>query len=341
MKDFSRRWFSILIVLMILGMTGCSAGETPTPETESLVFMAGYKPQANLPFVGVYVAQEKGFFAEEHVDVEIKHSGGGGEHLQLLVAGKVDVTTQDASVLLKRRADPGLPLVSLALIGQRGQQAFVALQEDGESGLSADIASWAGHKIGFKGTPPPELLALLDQGGLTEADVELINVGFDPRVLTEGLVDVYPVFNSNEPYLLRQWGYDLVQWEPADYGIPTLGLTYVSTPDMIEENPERMARFVRAALRGIVYAEEHPEEAVEITMLYAGPETDPVHMRFMLETELADARSEVTAAHASGLGWQTTEQWQALHDILLDYEAIAHEVDVTEAFTTEFLTPDQ
>ena len=112
-------------------MTGCSAGAPPTPETASLVFMAGYKPQANLPFVGVYVAQEKGFFAEEHLDVEIQHSGGGGQHLQLLVAGKVDVTTQDASVLLKRRADPGLPLVSLALIGQRGQQAFVALQEDG------------------------------------------------------------------------------------------------------------------------------------------------------------------------------------------------------------------
>lgn len=341
MKDFSRRWLSILIVLMILGMMGCSAGETPTPETESLVFMAGYKPQANLPFVGIYVAQEKGFFAEERLEVEILHSAGGGEHLQLLVAGKVDVTTQDASVLLKRRADPGLPLVSLALIGQRGQQAFVALQEDGESELSADIASWAGRKIGFKGTPPPELLALLDQGGLTEADVELINVGFDPRVLTEGLVDVYPVFNSNEPYLLRQWGYDLMQWEPADYGIPTLGLTYVSTPDMIEENPERMARFVRAALRGIAYAAAHPEEAVEFVMLHAGPETDPAHMRFMLETELEDARSEVTAAHASGLGWQTTEQWQALHDILLDYDAIAHEVDVTEAFTTEFLTSDQ
>ena len=169
----------------------------------------------------------------------------------------------------------------------------------------------------------------------------MINVGFDPRVLTEGLVDVYPVYNSNEPYLLRQWGYDLIQWEPAEYGISTLGLTYVSTPDIIEENPERIARFVRAALRGIAYAEKHPEEAVEITMIYAGPETDPAHMRFMLETELADARSKITAAHASTLGWQTAEQWQALHDILLDYDALAKPIDVTQAFTTEFLTSER
>ncbi len=81
-----------------------------------------------------------------------------GEHLQLLVAGKADITTQDAAVLLKRRIDPGLPLVSIGLIGQRGQQAFVALRESGIRTLD----DWRGKQIGFKGTPPPELLALLD-----------------------------------------------------------------------------------------------------------------------------------------------------------------------------------
>jgi ABC-type nitrate/sulfonate/bicarbonate transport system substrate-binding protein len=93
--------------------------------------MAGFRPQANLPFVGAYVAQEKGFFADEGLAVTIEHSAGGGEHLQLLAAGEVQVTTQDAAVLLQRRADPGLPLVSIGLIGQRGQQAFVALADSG------------------------------------------------------------------------------------------------------------------------------------------------------------------------------------------------------------------
>jgi ABC-type nitrate/sulfonate/bicarbonate transport system substrate-binding protein len=293
--------------------------------------MAGYVPQANLPFVGVYVAQEKGFFAEENLQVQIEHSAGKGEHLQLLVAGNVDVTTQDAAVLLKRRADPGLPLVSIALIGQRGQQAYVALSS---SGLETP-RDWAGHKVGFKGTPPPDLLAMLDAVGLAEDDVELINVGFDPRVLTEGLVDVYPVFNSNEPYLLRSWGYDLREWQADDYGIPTLGLTYVTTPDIIGKDPERIERFLRAALRGIAYVEEHPDEAVEIVMKYAGPETDPDHMRFMLDTELKDAHSEMT--DAPGIGWQTVEQWQALHDSLLKYGALAAPVDVNTAFTNQFL----
>lgn len=321
-----------LSLLALLSLTTTCSPSRPSA-TESLVFMAGYKPQANLPFVGVYVAQEKGFFEEENLTVEIQHSAGGGEHLQLLVAGKVHVTTQDAAVLLKRRADPGLPLISIGLIGQRGQQAFVALAE---TGLDTP-AAWRGHKIGFKGTPPPDLLALLDTFDLSEGDVELINVGFDPRVLTERLVDVYSVYTSNEPYVLRSWGYDLQMWEAADYGITTLGLAYVTTEEIVEERTEALSRFMRAALRGIAYAEAHPEEAVDIVMTYTGPDADPQHMRYMLDTELEEAHSPLT--DAQGLGWQTSEQWQTLLDSLLQYEAIAGPVDVEDAFTNQFLSP--
>jgi len=314
-----------MALLLLLSGSGCRREALPP---DALTFMAGYKPQANLPFVGVYVAQEKGFFAAENLTVTIQHSAGRGEHLQLLTAGKVDVTTQDAAILLQRRADPGLPLLSIALIGQRGQQAYVALADSG----IVTLQDWAGHSIGYKGTPPPDLPALLDAAGLSEDDVSLINVGFDPRVLVEGLVDIYPVFNSNEPYLLRCWGYELQEWQASDYGVPTLGLAYVSTPEIVAQNPDRIARFIRAALRGIDYAAGHPDEAVEIVMRYAGAEADPEHMRFMLETELRDAQVE-----GRPIGWQTAEQWQALADSLLHYHALSAPLDVNAAFTNQFV----
>jgi len=216
------RFRCLLFALLMLLPAACRSQRPPASSAlKPLVFMAGYKPQANLPFVGAYVAQEKGFFAAEGLAVTIEHSAGGGEHLQLLVAGKVQVTTQDAAVLLKRRADPGLPLVSIALIGQRGQQAFVALAD---SGIESP-RDWAGRQVGYKGAPPPDLFAIMDAAGVDQSRVELVNVGFDPRTLTEGLIDVYPVFKSNEPDLMRSWGFELNQWEAADYGVPTLGLT--------------------------------------------------------------------------------------------------------------------
>jgi ABC-type nitrate/sulfonate/bicarbonate transport system substrate-binding protein len=292
-----------------------------------MTFMAGYKPQANLPFVGVYVAQEKGFFAAEGLDVDIQHSAGKGEHVQLVTTGKVQVTTMDAATVLQRRADPGLPVVAIALIGQRGQQAFAALTS---SGL-ATPKDWEGHTVGFKGTPPPDLFALLHAAGADPDKVELVNVGFDPRVLTEGKIGVYPLFKSNEPYLIRNWGYDLRVWDAADFGVPTLGLTYVTSEETLQARPELLTKFLRAALKGIQYAAEHPDEAVQIVLKYAGPETDPAHMKYMLETELKDAQSN------NGFGWQSVEQWQALAEMLTQYEALPAQVVVDQAFTTKIL----
>lgn len=318
---------AVAAAMCLAAVSACGGGGDDTTVT----FMAGFAPQANLPFVGAYVAQDRGFFEDHGLDVTIEHSTGGGEHLQLLAAGTVDITTQDAAVLLQRRADPGLPLVSIGLIGQTGQQAFVALAD---SGIETPT-DWVGRTVGYKGTPPPDLFAILDAVGVDPADVDLVNVGFDPRALTEGQVDVYPVFRSNEPDTLAGMGFELNLFDAADYGVPTLGLTYVATEETVADQPEMLDAFMAAVLDGIAYAEENPDEAIDITLTHVGEGADSAHQRFILDTELADARNDLTTEH--GLGWQTTEQWQALHDLLIRYEALAAPVDVDEAFTTRFL----
>ncbi len=327
-----------LILFVLSACSGAPAAPTEMPvitepathvPTETalvrMTFMAGYKPQANLPFVGAYIAKEKGFFEQNGLDVTIEHSPGKGEHLQLLVAGTVQVTTMDAATVLQRRADPGLPVVSIALIGQQGQQAFAALKE---SGIETP-KGWEGKTVGYKGTPPPDLYALLAAAGADVNKVNLVNVGFDPRVLSEGQVDVYPLFKSNEPYLLQSWGSAITLWDAADYDVPTLGLTYVASEDYIQTHADELTRFLVAALQGITYAKAHPDEAIEIVMKYAGPETDPAHMKFMLKAELKDAQSK------HGFGWQSPEQWQALANMLAQYESLPADVDVNAAFSTD------
>jgi len=318
-----------LFLAFLFFVTACKPTQL-TPPKQSLIFMPGYKPQASLPFVGAYVAKEKGFFEEQGLDVTIQHSPGKGEHLQMVATGKVHVTTQDAAIMLMRRAEPGLPLVSFALIGQQGQQAYAALSS---SGLKTP-KDWEGHTVGYKGAPPPDLQALINAAGAHAEKVQLVNVGFDPRLLTEGKVDVYPVYKSNEPYLIKQWGYDLTLWKVEDYAIPSLGLTYVTSEETLKNQPEMLTRFLRGALKGIEYARSHPDDAVQVVMKYTGPETDTAHMRFMLDAELADAESPLTKEH--GLGWQTQEQWQAMADMLVKYQAMPA-VNVDEAFTTKIL----
>ncbi len=314
------------LILALVAAFGCAAQSETEPET--LTFMAGFRPQANLPFVAAYVAQEEGYFAEQGLDVEILHSTG--EHISLMMAGEVDFTTADANTVLQRRADPGLPIVAISLFGQRGQQAFLSLAED-ELRSPKD---WEGHTFGYKVTIPPDYLAILDAEGVDRSAISEVRVGFDPRILTERKVDILAAFKSNEPNVIRGLGFDVDVIDAADYGVPTLGLTYITQEKTIEERADTVERFLKATLKGVEFAAANTEETLDIVLKHAEG-ADREHMRFMLNAEFADAVSPLT--DANGIGWMTSEQWRAFHDSLLEHDALPAAQDVDSAFTDAFI----
>ena len=331
--------FLPLLIASLVLASACSdnGGSTAPTETtpdagvlasKKLTFMAGFKPQANLPFVGAYVAQEKGFFRELNLDVDIKHAQSG-EHLQLLLAGEVQVATANAAQVIQRSSE-GLPIVSVALIGQKSEQGFAV---GANSGINS-VKDWAGKKFGYKGSVPVEFLAIARANGLNPDEVDQVKVSFDPRVLSEGQVDILAVFVSNEPGQLDRIGYPVKVFDPSEFGIPVLGLTYIASRDGIDKDPEAIQRFVTASLKGIAYAAEHPDEALDIVMKFA-PQENREQQKFMLTTELARAKTPVT--EANGYGWQTHEQWQSLAAALLDFKIIEKPADVSKVFTARFL----
>jgi ABC-type nitrate/sulfonate/bicarbonate transport system substrate-binding protein len=287
--------------------TGSTATATPRALRE-ITFIAGFRAQANLPFVAVYLADANGYFAEEGLHVQVKHSAGQDEHLKLLLAKEVAFTTATAAQALIRYADD-LPVRAIALFGQRGDQGFVARAD---SGIRTP-ADFRGRTVGFKsGIVPAELQALLATAGMTKDDVRLQGVGFDPRVFIEKAVDVYPVFLNNEPYAIRKAGVEVNVFDPADYGIATLGLTFLAHADTVANDPALVRAFLRATLRGAQYAADHPDEAVQATLKYADG-ADPGQQRFLLDTDLASAK------RPDGIGRSTPAQWVALEDTLRRY----------------------
>jgi ABC-type nitrate/sulfonate/bicarbonate transport system substrate-binding protein len=321
----------VLLAVTALLTAACSvAFERPAPPTRTFHFMAGYKPQANLPFVGAYIAQEKGYFAAQGLDVQITHATGQGEHLKLLLQGTVDVTTGEADAVLARRADD-LPVVSIALIGQRGQRAF-AVQESSEIRSPKDFE---GKTVGFKVLQTPDYLAMLKLAGVDRSRIQEVPVGFDPRLLAAGKVDVYPVFESNEPDTLNKLGVPTRLFRPSDYGVPSLGLTYLTRQELVDKDAAALERFVKATLRGIQDARDDPEAAADIIMKFA-PTEERDHQLAMLRVELDMADGPVSRER--GIGWSTPEQWQTFHDSLLANGGLSKPVNVSTAFTDRILS---
>lgn len=304
------------------------ATEIPEPPKalRKITFMAGYRPQANLPFVAVYVAADEGYFAAEGLDVDIRHSSGSGEHLKLLLAKEIEFTTATAAQVIVRRADD-LPVRAVALFGQRGDQGFVTRAD---SGIETP-EDFAGRNVGFKaGVVPSELKGMLRTAGLTVDDVNLQAVGFDPRIFIEGQIEIYPVFLDNEPDTIRKAGVEINVIDPHDFDVPTLGLTFLAHADTVTDDPELVSAFLRATMRAVEFIAANPGQAVEATLRRAEGSA-PEHQRFMLDTDLANAQ------RADGFGRATLEQWSALEALLREFEVTDAEVDVSTAFDGSFV----
>jgi len=322
-----------LALLSALVFAACNAavgGPSPTPvPVEKVTFIAGFKPQADLPFVAVYMAQEKGYFRDQSLEVEIQHATGG-EHIQLLATDRVQFSTGSAGDVMKRVASAGVPIVSIAQIGQRDEQSF-AVRADSPIRTLKD---WEGRLVGYKSTVSADYLALLQLGGVDRSKVREVAVGFDPRVLVDGRVDVYPVFTANEPDTLARLGVPVRLFDPTSLGVPGLGLSFITNQQMVDTKSDVVARFLRASLRGLADAIVDRDAAIDVVMKYATGE-DRAHQRYMLDTEIDAAQNDLT--RANGIGAMDRSRYVALRDFLLQYGGLAKSVDVDAVFTDRFV----
>ena len=308
----------------------CGGGGDPL----EIDFTAGFFAQANLPFVAVYVAEDRGFFADENLTVNLEHAGPTGQHKSQLAAGQIDVTTLPAGEMMQVRAESGAPYVAVMLFGQRGDFGYAVLES---SGIESP-ADFAGKTVGTKGVVQAEFLAMAAANGVREDDMEIVPTGFNPAILAEGEVDVWPVFLSNEPdTLTRVMGQSIRVFEPADYGVPALGVVYVVNEDYLRDggNREALQRFLRATVRAFQFALDDPAAAIESTRKFIPEDKDLVHERFILDTELENAVSPLT--DANGLGWFTQRQFADLQAVLINHGAMEGQVDLSVALDRSFL----
>lgn len=243
---------------------------------------------------GYYVALDKGWYAEEGIDLAIDPSGPGINKVQRLATGKADILVIWLPDALRARA-AGVPLVQ---IGQLTQSAGMVLISFKKLGIDTP-AKLKGQKVGvWFGNGDPPVLALLAKYGINpKRDVVLVGQGFSMEPFLEGKLPVASATIPNELIVVLQSGVkreDLNIIDPNQYGVFLSEDGWYVTQRTLRQRPDVLARWMAATIRGQQWALANPEEATRITMKYV-PKGQPADYNHLYAQMLAYRRLICTA----------------------------------------------
>lgn len=311
--------FSLLSVMILT--SGCGGSKKVT-------VVLDWTPNTN--HTGVYAALDKGYYAEEGLDVEIIQPSDMGADA-MVASGTAQFGFSYQESITFARAE-GVPLVSIAAVIQHNTSGFGALKEKNIK----TPKDFEGKKYGGWGSPIEEatIKYLMEKAGADPSKVEILSTGTADffQSSSSGQIDFSWIFEGWDGIAAKVRGIeidyiDLGQTDPIfDYYTPVI----VTSENMLQNNSKMVEAFMKATAKGYAFAMAHPEEAAEI-FIEAVPEADPELIRES-QKYLADKYQ----ADAPYWGMQKKEVWQRYTDWLYENGFIDESIDVEKAFTNKF-----
>lgn len=249
-------------------------------------------------FAGYYVAQDKGFYEEEGLEVEIKPGGPDIAPPQVLAGGGADVIVDWMPSALATR-EKGVPLVNIAQPFKSSGMMLTCLKETGittpEDFKGKTLGVW------FFGNEYPFLSWMSTLGIKTDGSpdgVTVLKQGFNVDPLLQKQAACISTMTYNEYWQVIDAGIkaeDLVTFKYEEEGVATLedGLYVLEDKLADPAFKEKMVKFVRASMKGWKYAEQNPDEAADIVLENdaSGAQTEAHQKRMMSEVAKLTAGS--------------------------------------------------
>jgi NitT/TauT family transport system substrate-binding protein len=287
----------------------------------------GYIP--NIQFAPMYVAIQKGYFKEAGLEIEMDYKFET-DGVALVGAGELPFAIVSGEQVLLARAQ-GLPVTYVAAWYQEYPVSVVAKSELGIL-IPQDLK---GKKIGLPGLFGANyigLRALLSEAKMSESDVTLDSIGFNQvELLATGQQDIVVGYTANEPIQLRARGIPVTELRVADY-VLLASNGILANEKVISENPEMVRAFVRAFLRGLGDTIANPDEAFQLSETYIPnfADLDAAVQKQVFQTSIEQWK-------ADRLGYSDPQAWENMQTVLLEAGLIAEEMDLSKAFTNEFV----
>jgi putative hydroxymethylpyrimidine transport system substrate-binding protein len=210
----------------------------------------------------IIVADRRGYFADQGLEVEIIAPADPNDPPKLVAAGQADIAISYQPQLHIQR-DQGLPLTRIGTLVATPLNALVTLDD----GPIQSIADLKGGKVGFSvgGFEDALLGAMLATHGLTLDDVELVNVNFalSPALLSGQVDAVIGAFRNFELNQLDLEGHPGRAFYPEEEGVPAYDeLIFIANSAKLDD--PRLHRFLDAIEAGTLYLLNHPDESFQL-----------------------------------------------------------------------------
>lgn len=318
---------------MAIMISGCvKETDSTQKQLKHVTLIMNYYPMEE--YAAPLVAQEKGFFAEEGLDVEIREGTGSTTSAKVVAAGDTDFGLCAAPTVLISRTK-GMPLKVLGVIHQETPTAAIFRKSSGIKSpkdfegktIASELAS----------TKHQQFLAFLRKNGVDEKKINFVPTSGDELpILLSGKADVALRYGHEVPAMLKAKGFSPDDFEimyMKDYGLHFYNNAIIARDETIKNDPDTAKKFVKALSKGWEYTIAHPEEAIDIFVKHY-PKMDKATYLENLNALIPLLGNEDTKEHC--FGHQAKERWETLQDLLYEFKVIENKIDVSTVYTNDY-----
>lgn len=308
-------------------IVGCAAAPSTAPgNTTKVRLPMGYI--ASVQYAPFYIAQEKGYFAAEGIEIEFDYKFET-DGVKLVAAGELPFAVVSGEQVVLARAQ-GLPVKYVMQWFKKFPIGIISLKSTNIN-APADLKGKRVGLPGFFGATYVGWRAWLQANGLTENDVQQQEIGFTQvAALQSNKADAVIGYINNEPIVLEKGGYPVNVIAVSD-AVDMVANGLMTSEKTITENPKLVRGMVNALLKGIADTIADPDAAMQVTTKYVEDfkADDPIQKEVLLQT--------IKLMQGGRAGESTAPAWQNTQDALLSMGQLQKAMDIAEFYTNEFL----
>jgi putative hydroxymethylpyrimidine transport system substrate-binding protein len=313
------------------GSSTSDSGSTGAPA--ELVVELDWVP--NPDHVGLYYAEDKGYFADEGLTVEFRSPSNAADPIKLVGLGKVDLAiTYQPEMFYGQQNE--LPVVAVGTVVPVPLNSMIFNPDESVT----DLSEMAGKSIGVTGIPSDDAfyLTALKTAGLSESDVTKVNVGFNlvPSLLSNKVDAIIGGYRNVEAIQIEQESGKTPKVFPAnELGVPTYAeLVVAANSDRLASDPayaDAVTRFVASVVKGTDGAIADPSGATEL--MKSVTQYEPK----FLDESVPYTLTLLTPATGTKTGCIDAAAWQSYGDWMFSNDLITSAPDASAIATDQYM----